>query len=457
MLQLELITRIRRAPKRAPCPTCGRHGRRKRVLRRRLRTLAYRRVAWLEVTYAEYQARCRCRKYFRTWPLGVPPKAGYDAAVRQAVLDRLLRDRLNVEQTKAAMQRDFLVELSDGFVYDCLRWQLTRLDLAEHRELVLRRFSGTLCVDELHLGTFTLLLATDPLADLPVGFALVGANDKDHMGRFLRNLARWGLQPEAVVSDGSSLYPELLAEIWPDARHQLCVFHLLRDVLEKVLDALRRLRRAQARRGRAGRKRRRGRPAKRQRARRRQRGPTAKEKAAFVWKHRFLIVKRAAKLTPAERDDLKQLLAYLPPLRTLWSFSQDLYRLLDNSQTLRVARWRYSWLRYDPKYREVRELVEALELLAEPKLTKAMGFVQQSPGSRVRTNNHVEGMNRRLRFAEKVRYRWRKRKWVVRWVVLLLDIWWRKAAETAAASKDKKPAGERSPPQTSGRSQRRAA
>ena len=85
MPQAELITRIRHAPKRAPCPTCGRRGRRKRVLRRRLRTLAYRRVAWLEVTYAEYQARCRCRKFFRTWPLQVPQKADHDATVRQAV------------------------------------------------------------------------------------------------------------------------------------------------------------------------------------------------------------------------------------------------------------------------------------------------------------------------------------------------------------------------------------
>ncbi|HKI37388.1 MAG TPA: hypothetical protein VKA46_36375 [Gemmataceae bacterium] len=68
MLLPELITRIRRAPKSAPCPTCGRRGH------------------------------------------------------RQRILHRFLRDRLNVEQTKAAMQRDFLVALSDGFVYDCPRW-----------------------------------------------------------------------------------------------------------------------------------------------------------------------------------------------------------------------------------------------------------------------------------------------------------------------------------------------
>ena len=457
MLLPQRITRLRRAPKRAPCPNCGRRGHRKRILRRRLRTLAYHRVAWLEVTYAEYQARCCCRKYFRTWPLDVPPKADYDGSVRQAVLDRLLRDRLNVEQAKAAMKRDFLVDLSDGFVYDCLRWHLARLDLAGHRRMVRERFSGTLCVDELHLGAYTLLLATDPLADLPVGFALVGANDQDHMRRFLHNLARWGLRPEVVVSDGSGLYPQLLAEIWPQARHQLCVFHLLRDVLAKVLEAVRRLRRTQARRGRAGRPRRHGRPGRRQQARRQRQGPTVRDKAAFVWRHRFLIVKRAAKLTKAEWDDLVQLFQYLPQLRPLWHFSQDLYHLLDDSKTLRVARWRYTLLRHDPKYQGVRELVKALDLMAGPKLAKGMAFVQQPAAKQVRTNNHVERMNRRLRFAEKVRYRWRKRKWVVRWVVLLLDVCWRQAAEAAPASKGTKRMGERSPPQTRGRGKRKAA
>ena len=57
------------------------------------------------------------------------------------------------------------------------------------------RFGGTLCVDELHLGRFTLLLATDPLSDLPVAFALVDKNDQDHMRRFLKNLRTWGLIP----------------------------------------------------------------------------------------------------------------------------------------------------------------------------------------------------------------------------------------------------------------------
>src|SRR5438270_824880 len=138
--------------------------------------------------------------------------------------------------------------------HDVLRGRAEALDMAAHRRMVLKHFSGTLCVDELHLGRFTLLLATDPLADLPVAFALVSKNDEGHMERFLRNLKTWGLEPTVVVTDGSNLYPEVLKDLWSDADHQLCVFHILKDINKLVLDAVRRLRTAMARRGQAGRK-----------------------------------------------------------------------------------------------------------------------------------------------------------------------------------------------------------
>src|SRR5262245_24505691 len=173
-------------PKSHPCPHCGIPGRRKRRLHRRIRSLAYRQVAYLDVHYAEYQSRCRCCASFRSWPLGVPAKADYDGLVRAAVLDRILDDGLNVQRTLAAMRRDFFLKLSEGLIYDCLRWRVEQLDLPAHRQMVIEKFSGTLCIDELHLGRFTLLLCTDPVADLPVAFALVGRNDQDHMRRFLK-------------------------------------------------------------------------------------------------------------------------------------------------------------------------------------------------------------------------------------------------------------------------------
>jgi hypothetical protein len=41
----------------APCPKCGKRGQRKRTLTRTVRTVAYKAVASLEITYGEYQAR----------------------------------------------------------------------------------------------------------------------------------------------------------------------------------------------------------------------------------------------------------------------------------------------------------------------------------------------------------------------------------------------------------------
>jgi transposase-like protein len=95
-------------------------------------------------------------------------------------------------------------------------------------------------------------LATDPLSDLPVAFALVDKNDQAHMRRFLGNLKTWGFTPRVVVTDGSNLYPAVLAELWPDVNHQLCVFHVIKAMNELILDIVRRMRTAMNRRGKAG-------------------------------------------------------------------------------------------------------------------------------------------------------------------------------------------------------------
>ena len=312
-----LVIPVRCAAKKAPCPTCGKLGRRKRPLKRTVRTVAYKAVAFLEITYGEYPARCGCSTTFRTTPEGVLPKAKDDNKVRELVRVRILEDGMSIERVVQSLQREFLLDLSTGFVYDVLRDFAAGLDMAAHRRKVLEHFSGTLCVDELHLGRFTLLLATDPIADLPVAFALVAAHDQDHMRRFLKNLQTGGLLPTVVVTDGSNLYPAVLAELWPDADHQLCVFQVIKDINKLILDAVRRMRTAMTRRGKAGRKKKRGRKGAKSKAAAARRGMTLKEKASFVFKHRHLIVKRRENLTESERDDLRQMVEYLPEFTTV--------------------------------------------------------------------------------------------------------------------------------------------
>jgi hypothetical protein len=412
---------VRCAPAKAPCPTCGKLGRRKATHHRSVRTLAYKRVVYLEVSYGEYRARCSCCTTFRTTPPGIEPRALYDNAVRQAVLDRILDDGMSVERVIASMRRDFYLDLSDGFVYDCLDWQARRLDLADHRRWVLDRFSGTLCIDELHLGRTTLLLATDPLQDLPVAFALVAKNDRDHMWRFLKNLKTWAPVPEVVVTDGSNLYPEVLAELWPDARHQLCVFHVLKELHKHVLDAVRRLRRGLSRRGDRGRKRKRGRPPK---SRARRRKLTNKEKSAFVFQHRWLVVKRRERMSEQEEADLATMLGYLPELKTLRDFVDRLEILFEEGQSEALAWGRHAALLRSGTFLAVPELATAIGSLGAEKFAKMIAFLKGPACRRVRTNNHVERVNRRLRYEEKSRYRWRSRRTTVRFLVLLLDRHW---------------------------------
>jgi transposase-like protein len=420
------------APKMAPCPTCGRLGRRKRTFTRSVRTVAYKAVVYLELTGGEYAARCDCRTTFRNSPEDVLPRARYDNKVRDLVLDRVLRDGMSIERTLESLRREFLLELSTGFVYDVLHDHARRLDMAAHRREVLGRFSGTLCVDELHLGRFTLLLATDPLADLPVAFALVGKNDQDHMRRFLRNLANWGLTPEVVVTDGSNLYPAVLAELWPDAGHQLCVFHVIKDINELILDGVRRLRTAMTRRGRAGRKTKRGRKGAKSKAAAARRGLTVKEKARFVFRHRHLIVKRRENLTERERDDLVRVLEYLPELRTLRHFADRIYWLFDTPKDRHQAGCRRAVIVRDPAFRAVPELVKAMEQIGAERFPKPMAYLDNPLSRRVRTNNHVERTNRMFRLLEKVRYKWRRRRTLVRFVVLTLDSIWRERSVTRA-------------------------
>src|SRR3954467_5063464 len=99
-----IVIPVRCAPKKAPCPKCGKHGRRKRTKTRRVRTVAYKAVAYLEITSAqaptphahkalpslalpcgESATRCDCSPTFRNTPEGVLPKAHSDNRVRDPV------------------------------------------------------------------------------------------------------------------------------------------------------------------------------------------------------------------------------------------------------------------------------------------------------------------------------------------------------------------------------------
>src|SRR4051812_47909115 len=84
--RLKILHTFRRhAPKKAPCPHCGRLGRRRDFHERNVRSIAYKAILIIHVTTAEYRAACDCCTTFRTQVEGIEPKAHYDNKVREAV------------------------------------------------------------------------------------------------------------------------------------------------------------------------------------------------------------------------------------------------------------------------------------------------------------------------------------------------------------------------------------
>jgi hypothetical protein len=118
------------------------------------------------------------------------------------------------------------------------------------------------------------------------------------------------------------------------------------------------------------------------------------------------------------------MLEYLPELSTLRRFADRIYWLFDTDKDLHQASCRRATIVRDSAFQAAPELVKAMEQLDEEKFPKVMAYLNSPIGQRVRTNNHVERTNRMVRFFEKVRCKWRRRKTLVRFLVLKLDEIW---------------------------------
>jgi hypothetical protein len=230
------------------------------------------------------------------------------------------------------------------------------------------------------------------------------------------------------------------------------------DINKLILNAVRRLRTTMGRSGKAGRKKKRGRKGAKAKAAAKRRGLTVKEKANFVFKHRYLVTKRRVNLTEAEREDLRRMLQYLPALASLRRLADRVYWVFDTPKDWHQASCRRAALSDDPEFQAVAELVKAMKQRDKVRFPKLMAYLKNPASGRVRTNIHGERTNRMFRLLEKVRYKWRGRRTLVRFVVLTLDGIWREwtPGQTTTSESPNQHEGGRSQPQ-SGQQSRRVA
>jgi hypothetical protein len=108
-------------------------------------------------------------------------------------------------------------------------------------------FSGYLALDEMYDGPFCVLCAVDSPQQHRLLYEVLDHDpDHDDVRRFLRHLQQALTTRNCTVhgttTDGSPLYPVPLAECFAGVPHQVCEFHILKELNKVVLRVVARLR-----------------------------------------------------------------------------------------------------------------------------------------------------------------------------------------------------------------------
>jgi hypothetical protein len=213
--------------------------------------------------------------------------------------------------------------------------------------------------------------------------------------RFQAALEARGLVLRGITTDGSALDPEPIAAVFGDLPHQICTFHVLRELVQAALGAV-----AKVRKERTADKPKlpRGRPTKaaRRAARRKQR---IEQKVGALFEHRHRFVRRT--LSRAERRTLLRISRGLPQLRVLRELMEEVYRLFDRRCRTDTALAKLARLRR--RLRRFRRLGSVLKKLFSADVEKALVFLDDRLLGA--TSNAVERGNRRYRKMQKTVYR----------------------------------------------------
>jgi len=268
-------------------------------------------------------------------------------------------------------------------------------------DAALANFSGYIAADELYDGPFCVLSIVDNRTFRRLIYEVLDHNPTHtDMERFFRTfkaaLKKHELALRGITTDGSSLYPEPIFQVFGDVPHQICEFHVIKELTKAILRAVAKIRKElAATKPKLGR----GRPssvAARKAARQRKR---IEEKVGDLFQHRYLFVQHA--LTPAQRRTLVRVTRGRPELRTLRNIMDEVYRLFDRRCRSDTALEKLARLRR--RVRRFKWIGKTLQKLFSSNLEKALTFLDDKllPS----TSNAVERGYRRHRKMQKNVYR----------------------------------------------------
>jgi hypothetical protein len=274
-------------------------------------------------------------------------------------------------------------------------------------EWALETFSGYVAVDELYEGPYCVLSAVDKRQYKRILYEVLEHDPShDDMKPFLKRLesalSDRELTLRGITTDGSALYPEPIHEVFGDVPHQLCTFHVIKELGKGVLQAV------AAERRRLGESKptlKRGRPSSKEKTARRlaRKSKCLQGKISDLFQDRFLFVKR--RLKPSEWKRFLHITRGLPHLRKLREIMDHIYALFDRRCRMPTALGKLRKLRQWIK--RFTWIGDTLDKVFSVNLEKALTFLDDKllPA----TSNAVERGNRRHRKMQKSVYRVRSK------------------------------------------------
>jgi hypothetical protein len=402
----------------APCPRCGRVASRSET-----RTRLFWEADLRLPTIREVRMGCyicdRCPKR-QAWFCELPPDlrthGQYTRPSVRLVVDLVKLRKMSAEAAATFAQEVLhLTKLDPTTIMGWVREEAEAGSRERHLEETLAVFSGQLALDELYDSGLCQLVATDPIANRQLDYELLDhpATEED-VRAFCKRLDAAGFRPELVVTDGSKLYPPVIAEVWPTAEHQRCVFHFIKQLNEELGAAFWAAYATMPKPP----KRKRGRPKKRGRPREDGRKLRNRD---IVRDARYLFLARDTNLDEEQQAKLQQALDLCPALRILRRFVLAIHELFGPTTTsAAVAEKRRQAIRTDVAFTSTAGLEKGLGHLADDdlfaRLTRYLGFENAE-----KTSNHVERENREYRKRQKGCYRLRSLRSIRALASLLRD------------------------------------
>lgn len=266
---------------------------------------------------------------------------------------------------------------------------------------MLADFSGYIAADELYDGPFCVLSIVDNRTFRRICYEVLDhapthADIERFFRRFLSMLKGRELELKGITTDGSSLYPEPISSVFGDVSHQVCEFHVIKELTKAVLRAVARIRKElAATKPKLGR----GRPSTAVVRKAAQCRKRIDQKVGDLFEHRHLFVRHD--LTRTQRRTILCITRGRPELRTLRDIMDEVYRLFDRRCRTDTALEKLAKLRR--RVRRFKKVGKTLQKLFSPNLEKSLIFLDDKllPS----TSNAVERGYRRHRKMQKTVYR----------------------------------------------------